>query len=193
MSDESRVTASKQRHGVPLAWQLLIVFDICAIAFSYSQHATGSVRGQSDSIQIVEQKAVETMFEGDSGTPPGAVRFEAIDVFVDAGKTPLAAYQLELSSRDQGVEIVGIEGGEHVAFSEPPYYDTRAMNNNRVILAAFNTGENLPTGRSRVARVHVQVDGPQQRIWKTTLMASAAADGKRIPAELSIAKSERSR
>ncbi len=193
MSAETGVMAPTQRRGIPLAWQLLIVFDIVAVAFTYAQQATGSVPGQSDSIEIFEQLVVETKIDGDQKTQPGTVRFEAIDVFVDAGEISLAAYQLELSSQDDGVDIVGIEGGEHAAFSEPPYYDAKAMNNNRVILAAFNTGETLPTGRSRVARVHVQVDGPQQRIWQTTLMAAAAADGKRIPAEVSIAKAERRR
>jgi hypothetical protein len=93
-------------------------------------------------------------------------------------------------SKTGGVEIVGIEGGEHPAFAEPPYYDTRAMNNNRVVLGAFNTGNDLPTGRSRVARVHVQLRGPGDRLWHTELTTSASADGTKIPAEISIAKAQ---
>ena len=115
-------------------------------------------------------------------------RFEAIDVFVDSGNHKLAAWQLEVKSTASDVQIVGVEGGEHPAFAEPPYYDQRAMNNNRVIIAAFNTGGNLPSGRSRVARIHVQLRGPGARTWLAELTTAASADGTKIPAEISIAK-----
>jgi hypothetical protein len=128
--------------------------------------------------------------EGPNEVKADDVRFEAIDVFVDSGNQPLAAYQFELASKTPGVEIVGIEGGEHAAFADPPYYDLKAMNNNRVIIAAFTTGENLPAGRSRVARIHVQLKGPGVKEYETKLSVSATTDGKRVPAELSIAKAK---
>ena len=109
---------------------------------------------------------------------------------VASGEPAKTEPALELTSRSKGIEIVGIEGGEHPAFAEPAYYDPRAMSNNRVILGAFNTGNNLPNGRSRVARVHVRVKGPGNRLWHTELTTSANADGKRIPAGISIAKAE---
>jgi hypothetical protein len=64
------------------------------------------------------------------------------------------------------------------------------MNNNRVIFGAFNTGSDnqLPSGRSRVARVHVKIIGPGERLWHTELTTSASSDGRNIPAELSISK-----
>ena len=135
--------------------------------------------GQGDS--------VVTQLDGPNDVEQNAVRFEAIDVFVDSGDQPLAAYQFELTSQEPGVEIVGIEGGEHAAFKEPPFYDPKAMNNNRVILAAFNTGQDLPAGRSRVARIHVQVMGPGQREYRTRLLVSATVEGQQIPAKVSIA------
>ncbi len=90
-------------------------------------------------------------------TPP-AVRFEFIDIYVDSGDAPLAAYQFELTDSAESIKIVGIEGGEHEAFNAPPYYDPKALKNNRVIIAAFSTADDLPTGRTRVATVHVQVE-----------------------------------
>jgi hypothetical protein len=60
------------------------------------------------------------------------------------------------------VTLVGIEGGEHAVFAKPAYYDPAALapdGGGRVILAAYSTGKDLPTGRTRVARLHVMVEG----------------------------------
>jgi len=84
------------------------------------------------------------------------------------------------------VEIVGIEGGEHPAFVEPPYYDPAAMANDRVILAAFSTGKDLPHGRVRVARVHVQVSGGVEPKYEAKLVTAGSIDGKPIPATVSV-------
>ena len=119
-----------------------------------------------------------------------AVRFEAVDVFVDSGERPLAAYQFELTAEVGDVKIVGIEGGQHAAFQHPPYYDEAAMHRDRVIIAAFNTGKHLPTGRTRVARLHVQVTGPQQPDYAIRLDVAATSDGGKIPATISAAKGE---
>ena len=51
------------------------------------------------------------------------VRFAAVDVYVDATDKTLGAYQFELTAEVGEIAIVGIEGGEHPAFAEPPYYD----------------------------------------------------------------------
>ena len=168
---------------IPLCWALLIAFDVSLMALAYAQEA--DVQPSEAPVQTVD-----TDLPGPMDIPADEFRFEAVDVFVDSGNQALAAWQLELTSRSKGVEIVSIEGGEHPAFSEPAYYDPRAMQNNRVILGAFNTGNNLPSGRSRVARVHVQAKGPGKRLWHTELTTSANADGERIPAEISIAKAE---
>ena len=168
---------------IPLCWALLIAFDASLMALAYAQEV--DVRPLEAPVQTVD-----TDLPGPMDIAADAFTFEAVDVFVDSGNQSLAAWQLELTSRSKGVQIVSIEGGEHPAFSEPAYYDPRAMQNNRVILGAFSTGNDLPTGRSRVARVHVQVRGPGKRLWHTELTTSANADGKRIPAEISIAKAE---
>ena len=121
---------------------------------------------------------------------PADTRFEVLDVFVDSGDRALAAYQFELSAESGSVQIVGIEGGEHAAFSEPPYYDPVALSEDRVILAAFSTGEALPKGKTRVARVHTQVSGPQEPNYVARLTVSASADGVTISADTSVAKGE---
>ena len=114
-----------------------------------------------------------------------AVRFEAIDVYIDSAAQPLAAYQFELLADAASVKIVGVEGGEHAAFREPPYYDPAALSHNRIIIAAFNTGRDLPKGKTRIARLHVQVTGPEQQ-YKTKLDVAATVEGKEIPATASV-------
>lgn len=115
-------------------------------------------------------------------------RFAAVNVYIDPKGEPLAAYQLELTCCGGGAKLVGIEGGEHAAFAEPPYYDPRANVQNRIILAAFNTGENLPRQRTRVATVMVQVTGPAQ--WSARLDVAAAPDSQHIDAGISVSEGE---
>ena len=114
------------------------------------------------------------------------VRFEAVDIVLDSGDLPLAAYQFEFAAETGQITIVGIEGGDHAAFNEPPYYDPAALHNNKVIIAAFSTAapEDLPRGRSRLATVHVQISSDRQPEYETALSVSATADGEPIFAEL---------
>ena len=114
--------------------------------------------------------------------PDQPVRFAAVDVYVDSGEEALAAYQFELTAEEGDLKIVGIEGGEHPAFEDPPYYDPEALSQNRVIIAAFNTGDDLPIGRTRVARVHVQIEGNQAPDYIVKLDVAASADGEPIEA-----------
>lgn len=118
---------------------------------------------------------------------PGQVRFGAVDVFVDAGSTPLAAYQFELRITAGNVTLVGVEGGEHRAFRAPPYYDPKALSQQRIIVAAFDTGSDLPRGQTRVARLMVQIRGPVAPAYHATLVVAASAEAIAIPASLSVA------
>jgi len=127
---------------------------------------------------------------GEAGADPrpDSVRFEAVDVFVDSGDKPLAAYQFELKARSGEVLLAGLEGGEDAAFKAAPYYDTTALLQNKVIVAAFSTAPDLPHGRTRVARLMVQVTGPAEPAYDATLSVAGSTDGKPIPdAKLSIA------
>ena len=111
-----------------------------------------------------------------AATNPAKVRFVAVDIFVNSSDKPLAAYQLEFSVTNGVAKIVGIEGGGHPAFREPPFYDPKAMQSERVIIAAFSTDKQLPTGKSRVATIHLQVSGTAEPV--ILLRQQAAADPK---------------
>lgn len=126
----------------------------------------------------------------DASRPAAEARspFRVLDVYVDSGTSPLAAYQFEFNTKqkDAGeMKLVGIEGGESTAFKEPPRYDPRALTlpAPRVIVAAFNTGKDLPTGKTRVARLMVRVPpgaAALPRELEGRLTAAATADAKPI-------------
>ena len=119
-----------------------------------------------------------------------AVQFRAVDIYVDSKEMPLAAYQLEFSVTNaaSAAKIVGIEGGESPAFSEPPFYDPQAMQHERVIIAAFstNTVDNLPKGKTRVATIHLQTARAVEPEFALKLETAADTTGNRIPAETSV-------
>ncbi len=131
--------------------------------------------------------------QGAAGEPEPSgpqVRFAPLDVYVDSGGAALAAYQFELTATAGEVAIVGIEGGEHAAFKEAPYYDPAALAKDRVIIAAFSTDRILPRGRTRVARVHLQIRGEQEPDYSIKLIVAASADGKEIPATITFEQGE---
>ena len=111
------------------------------------------------------------------------VRFKVLDIVIDAGDANLAAYQFELNAPD-GTLLVGAENGEHAAFAAAPHYDSAAINSGRIIVAAFNTGDDLPSGKTRVCRLHVQETGTAT--YDITLTVAADADGNAIDASITI-------
>jgi len=113
--------------------------------------------------------------------------FGWVDVYLDSHGKSLAAYQLELMIADQAATVVGIEGGETMAFKEPPYYDPAAMSQSRVILAAYSIGTDLPTARVRVARVHLQFRSPDRK-YTANIITAGTADGAKIDAEASVSE-----
>jgi hypothetical protein len=116
------------------------------------------------------------------------IHYKTIDIFVDSKEKSLAAYQLEFKSWTGNAKIVGVEGGEHEAFKEAPYYDPKAMQQERVIIAAFSTNAEgqLPKGKIRVATVHVQVTGDKDPDYAVELETAADSQGKKISAETSF-------
>lgn len=124
-----------------------------------------------------------------------AVWFLAFDIYVDSGATPLAAYQIEISASAPGgaVTLVGVEGGEHAAFAHPPYYDPAALHENalreRIVIAALSTEPDLPTGRTRVARLHVRASGAAPSLT-LKVETAGAADGRRIDATATYAPAD---
>ena len=118
--------------------------------------------------------------------PAQVVRFETVDIYIDAGDKPLAAYQFSVHSATKTALLAGLEGGEHPSFAHPPYYDPKALIDEKVIVAAYSTADTLPQGRTRVARLHVQVSGEKNPEYVATLQTAAAADGSIIPAKLTV-------
>jgi hypothetical protein len=126
------------------------------------------------------------LFAQPAATEEGRTRFCAVDIYVDSKASPLAAYQLEFAVTNGIAKIVGIEGGEHPAFHEPPFYDPKAMQHERVILAAFNTSNELPSGKTRVATIHLQVTNNLPLQYELKLQAAGNAAGTRITPEASF-------
>lgn len=130
----------------------------------------------------------------DIAAPVAGVRFEALDIRIDAGDTPLAAYQVQITAAGGEARIVGIEGGEHAAYADAPYYDPAALHeghiNERIIIAAFSTAppDELPLGSTRIARLQIAVQGEAQ--YEITLQAAGAQDGRRIEAKVEIVPSQ---
>lgn len=120
---------------------------------------------------------------------PGAtnqpVRFRAVDIFIDSHETPMAAYQIEFSVKSGNARVVGIEGGDHPTFKEAPFHDPKAIQQERVIIAAFNTSaaDKLPKGRTRVATIHLQLVQGETPKYSVKLETAATAEGKKISAE----------
>lgn len=117
-----------------------------------------------------------------------AMRFEAVDIFIETRDKPLAAYQLEFAITNGVAKIVGLEGGEPAAFREAPFYDPKAIQHERVIIAAFNTSSPAPSGRTRVATIHLQVSGELPKEFEVKLQVSADGRGNKIPAIASAQK-----
>ena len=113
------------------------------------------------------------------------VRFSPLHIYIDSGSRSLAAYQFELKATAGQIKIVGVEGGENKAFNEAPYYDPAALAKSRIIIAAFNTGDDLPKGRTRVATIHLQIIGETKPEYKLKLTIAADANGNEIPAKIS--------
>jgi hypothetical protein len=134
------------------------------------------------------------------------IRFAPVHIYLDSGGAPLAAYQFELIvawgsrpwSQNHGqdaratgqVKIVGVEGGAHPAFREAPYYDPAALMNERIVIAAFHTGRDLPTGRTRIATIHLQIPGDADPQYELNLTTAADAAGERLPVRITLEKGE---
>src|SRR6266478_811255 len=104
---------------------------------------------------------VASLFAQQKAVEEGPFHFCAVDIYLDSRGAPLAAYQIEFLVTNSVGKIVGIEGGDHTAFRTPPHYDPKAIQGERVIIAAFSlfSASALPTGRTRVATIHLMISG----------------------------------
>lgn len=123
----------------------------------------------------------------EQGDPVRSLRFVPVDIVLDSPE-PVAAWQFELSDRNGAIMIVGIENGDSKAFDRAPYYDrdaTRGGAVERVVVADYTLADvaELPSGRMRIATVHVLVVDEANLV--VTLVAAATADGSPIDASIS--------
>lgn len=127
-------------------------------------------------------------FAQSADTNATTVQFRTMDISLESKDKPLAAYQLEFSATAGDVRIVGIEGGEHQAFAQPPYYDPKAMQHDRVIIAAFSTetADKLPKGKTRVATIHLQTKGAVEPEFELKLQTAADVGGNKLALEPSV-------
>ena len=111
--------------------------------------------------------------DAESGAANPIVRFVPLHITLDPQGEALAAYQFELKTISGRVKIVGVEGGDHAAFSSPPYYDAQALMQDRVIIAAFSTETVLPTVSTRVVTLHLQVVGDREPQFEVDVTVGA--------------------
>ena len=135
-----------------------------------------------------QQRATTVPATGATPATAAAVGFQTVDVTLDPKGQPLAAYQLEFAADERRVKLVGVEGGDHAAYREPPYYDPAALSRHRVILAAFSTSADLPRTPVRVARLHVQVSGDGLPQWTAKLIVASSSEAASIPADVRVSE-----
>lgn len=118
-----------------------------------------------------------------------ATRFTVVDLWLDAGTTSCAAWQIEFATETGRVQLVGIEGGTG-AWAPAPYYDPAALHGGRVIVAGLSTADGLPAGRVRVARLHLRVEAGEPPQYVAKLQAASDQDGTRLDAAVDIVQGE---
>jgi len=121
-----------------------------------------------------------------------AHRFCAVDIYLDSRGAPLAAYQIEFLVTNGVAKIVGIEGGEHPAFRNSPLYDSKAIQKERVIIAAFSllSADALPVGKTRIATIHLMISGNVPPAFEAKLQTGADTNGNKISADVTFEKKE---
>jgi hypothetical protein len=127
--------------------------------------------------------AAAVLWTGIARAQTAEVRFRAVDVVIDAGEVPLAAYQLELFYDKASSSLVGIEGGEP-PYSEAPYYDPKGLTIGRVVIADFSTVSDPPRGRIRVARIHVEERGDPK--LHVRLVTVGTIGGRKVWAQIQL-------
>jgi len=118
-----------------------------------------------------------------NGRPNGAspeVRFRPLTIELEVADHSVAAYQVELKIVSGDTMIVGVEGGSAIGFTEPPYYDSAALSGGRIILAALNPFVSLPTGRHKVAVIHMRESG-ETPIYELEVITAGDLDGNIVP------------
>jgi hypothetical protein len=173
------------------------VLDLLALALKAESRAPLDAKGELPHEGIVNEKEVRALARNivrvtdaqgvEGGSEDGHDGRCTIDIFVDSGAEPLAAYEVEFNDPTGRIRIIGVEGGDPAAFKAPPYYDPAALGRGRIVLAAYSTGSDLPTGKVRVARLLV-VGAAREPSYLLRLCAAGTSDGNKVPAKLFMAQ-----
>jgi len=126
-----------------------------------------------------------------ASSPVGAMRFSYVDIYIDSHERPLAAFEVELRATSGDAKFVGVAGGDARGFQDPPYYDRRRMELQkpaRIIIGAFSLSPDLPTGKTRVARVSVASEANENPSYAVRVIAAGTTDGSQIPADATFAE-----
>jgi hypothetical protein len=118
------------------------------------------------------------------------LRFEAVDIYLDSNE-PVAAWQFELSDRNGRMKVVGVENGESTAYQRAPYYDREAVRldeADRIVVADYSLAgvDELPSGRTRIATIHLMLDSTDDKDIELTLITATTRNGRIIDASLSF-------
>jgi hypothetical protein len=116
--------------------------------------------------------------------------FTAVDVYVQTSE-PLAAWQFRLDERNGTMQVVGVENGDSPAYTRTPYYDREAVNlgqADRIVVADYSLASDneLPSGKIRVATLHLMLSGTDKPDYDISLIAAARPDGQHLDATISI-------
>jgi len=114
------------------------------------------------------------------------VRFAGYDLLIDTGGRALAAWQVEVTCDPAKGKIVGVEGGEGPHYLEAPYHDPAALQGGRIVVAAFTTEPGAPSGKVRVARLHMQETGAVE--YTPKLVVAAQPGGARFGAKVELVR-----
>lgn len=179
---------------LPLAMSLLAVLVVCLFT------STLASAGEEPEGHKAPEESEATEEPGASKDPEqprkAAIRFRPVDIFLDSGDARLAAYQVEVRYDKSQIKIVGVEGasaGEAEGFNPPPYYDRRGMDAGRIVIAAFVIDDaQAPSGRTRVATLHLRVEGERDGAGEGApdmsirLVTAARPGGERIEPEVEL-------
>ncbi len=118
------------------------------------------------------------------------IRFAAVDVYLDSTE-PVAAWQFELGDRAGIMKVVGVEQGDSPAYARAPYYDREAVRlgtADRIIVADYSLADavELPSGRVRLATVHLMLDGDDDADFNLLLVTATTYDGVVTDARISL-------
>lgn len=113
--------------------------------------------------------------------------FARVEIYIDTKGLPLAAWQVELVCDTKKAKITGVEGDDTKAYGNAPYYDPAALQGGRIILAAFTTADNPPSGRIRVATVEMYEEGANPD-YSAKLIVAGGPGGQKIDATIEVVR-----